>query len=91
MIKVPMDLNLVMRCLYASEINCGVQSFWDGEWQAWIGDEMNGIKMEDFAIPLDGLAEWLHDSALKCYPTSDYAKRWNSSLHVTGDIEGRNT
>jgi len=51
--KVPMDLRLVMKALYASEINCGVQSFWDGEWQAWIGDEMNGIKYEDFNIPFD--------------------------------------
>lgn len=83
--KVPMQLSLVMPALYASEINCGIQSFWDGEWQAWIGDEMNGIKMEDFNIPFDDLGEWLHESALRCYPESDYAKKWNAMLQLMKD------
>lgn len=77
-----MDLRIVMTALYASEINCGIQSFWDGAWQAWIGDEMNGIKAEDFNIPFDDLGEWLHDSALQAYPTSDYAKRWNAMVEL---------
>lgn len=77
--KVTRDLRLVMKALYASEINCGIQSFWDGEWQAWIGDEMNGIKSEDFNIPFDDLGDWLHKTALKAFPTSDYAKQYGSS------------
>lgn len=42
----------VMADLYGHEINCGMESFWDGDWSVWIGDFMNGRKLEDHNVPL---------------------------------------
>lgn len=60
--------------LYASEINCGLSSFWDGNWRAWVGDETNGIRASTDDIPLDQVAEWLHKNAIAQFPDSHYAK-----------------
>lgn len=69
-------LTAVLSGLYASEINCGLSSFWDAGWEAWIGDEMNGRKVETTDLSsLDDVARWLHEQALALYPGSDYAKR----------------
>lgn len=71
------DLPKVMRRLYASEINCGIQSFWDGGWSAWIGDELNGYRAEEINFDtLNEIAEWLHEKALLHYPTSGYARKY---------------
>lgn len=69
-----MKLNDVLDDLYGSEINCGIQSFWDGHWSAWLGDDMNGRVVEDHALKFDEIAPWLHKSAIEHYPNSDYAK-----------------
>lgn len=63
-------LGTVLEILYANEINCGLQSFWDGGWTVWIGDEMNGrraersFEREQFA----DIAPWLADTAETLYP-----------------------
>lgn len=64
----------VLAGLYASEINCGLSSFWDAHWECWIGDEMNGLKAEESFVRLDDVAGWLHDQAIRSYPNSAYAK-----------------
>ena len=69
-----MKLNDVMDNLYGSEINCGIQSFWDGGWTVWLGDDMNGRVCEETEMKFDRLAEWLDRQARKHYPNSTYAK-----------------
>ena len=32
--------------LYVREINCGCETFWDGRIRVWIGDRVNGHKVE---------------------------------------------
>jgi hypothetical protein len=38
------DLESVLQQLHDSEINAGVQTFFDAGMRVWIGDEMNGIR-----------------------------------------------
>lgn len=72
--KRAMKLVDVLDDLYGSEINCGIQSFWDGHWTAWLGDDMNGRVVEDSALKFDEIAPWLDAMARKHYPNSTYAK-----------------
>jgi hypothetical protein len=37
-------LERVLQQLHDSEINAGVQTFFDAGMRVWIGDEMNGIR-----------------------------------------------
>ena len=65
-----------MLALYASEINSGMQSFWDCGFTVWLGDDMNdrhtqGLFRED---QLASAAIWLHEEALARYPKSKYAR-----------------
>jgi hypothetical protein len=62
-------LEQMMQDLYAEEINCGISSFWDGGFTAWIGDEMNGRKAErNFdAEELDRIAGWFLAEARRLY------------------------
>jgi hypothetical protein len=79
------SLERVLQQLHDSEINAGVQTFYDAGMKVWIGDEMNGIKAETVinrtpAARLkwpEGLtaASWLHETALRLYPDSNYAKK----------------
>lgn len=78
--------------LYESEIAAGMSSMWDNGFTVWIGDELNGRKVQrtfcrrerrrepDTFRTWDGVwtaaAEWLHDEAVRLYPQSDYAKRY---------------
>lgn len=59
-----------MAQLYAAEINCGITSFWDAGWTAWIGDEINGRKAEEtfWGEDLVDVAEWLLREAEAQYP-----------------------
>ncbi len=80
----PPPLERVLQQLHDSEINAGVQTFFDAGMRVWIGDELNGIKAETTinrtaAARLkwpDGptAAGWLHETALRLYPDSKYAK-----------------
>lgn len=67
-------LDDVLKGLYASEINFGLQAFWDGGVAAWLGDSINGKRIEHSGLKIEELADWLHSSALRYYPESDYAK-----------------
>jgi hypothetical protein len=43
---------MAMRALYASEINCRIQSFWDGGWTVSVGgDELAGWRAEKHFEP----------------------------------------
>jgi hypothetical protein len=41
-----MTLHDAITTLYVWEINCGCETFWDGDIRVWIGDRMNGHKVE---------------------------------------------
>jgi|HubBroStandDraft_6_1064221.scaffolds.fasta_scaffold664338_1 hypothetical protein len=78
------DLEHILHQLHDSEINAGVQTFYDAGMRVWIGDEINGMRAETAinrtrAARLkwpEGLtaASWLHETALRLYPNSKYAK-----------------
>jgi hypothetical protein len=78
------DLERILQQLHDSEINAGVQTFYDAGMRVWIGDEANGIKAKTVinrtrAARLkwpEGFAtgSWLHEAALRLYPDSKYAK-----------------
>jgi hypothetical protein len=75
------NLERVMRELHDSEINAGVQTYYDAGMRAWIGDTFNGIRAEtliertshQWSAALTA-ASWLHGAALRLYPNSKYAK-----------------
>jgi len=46
------DLSQILRALYAHEINVGMQSFWDGGWDVWFGDDMNGPAQPTISVPI---------------------------------------
>jgi hypothetical protein len=78
------DVERILQQLHDSEINAGMQTFYDAGMRLWIGDEANGIQAEttinrtaaDRLKWPEGLtaASWLHETALRLYPDSKYAK-----------------
>jgi hypothetical protein len=69
----------ILQALYASEINCRVESFWDGGWIGQLGDEMNGfpfakVRGENFGECVNNLAA----QACAVYPQSQLADRCQS-------------
>ena len=74
-----MDLITVMLALYESEINCGMESFWDGGFTVWLGLKSMGDNEVEKNFYTKELAtdagKWLHDAALKHYPNSVYAMK----------------
>jgi len=79
------SLQRVLCELLDSEINAGVQTFAFDSFRVWIGDEVNGIEATGEITPGnpawsdDGaIAHWLHDTAIRRYPQSEYAKRCQS-------------
>jgi hypothetical protein len=82
----PPPLERILQQLHDSEINAGVQTFYDTGMRIWIGDEVNGVQVETtidrtggFVAPRvwpegDSAASWLHETALRLYPDSKYAK-----------------
>jgi hypothetical protein len=42
----PPPLERILQQLHDSEINAGVQTFYDAGMRVWIGDGMNGIRAE---------------------------------------------
>jgi hypothetical protein len=65
-----MTLDDAIAILYAREINCGCETFWDGGIRVGIGDQMNGHKVETmFSRRRMGEApQWLVDEAARLYP-----------------------
>jgi hypothetical protein len=68
-----MDIEIVMKRLYESEINCSISSFWDNGWDVKLGDEMNGFKAEGNFHTLDEAAAFLDREARKHCEESLYA------------------
>lgn len=64
------SLQTAMATLYRHEINCGISCFWDGGWDVWIGDEMNGRRAETNLLPgeLDQAGSWLLATAMRLFP-----------------------
>ena len=63
-------LPMVLQALYAHEINCGVASFGDDGWKAWIGDRDAGCVAES-AFDRDQfhtIPGWLIQAAHRHYP-----------------------
>ena len=67
--------------LLDGEINAGLQTFAFDDFRVWIGDELNGYVATARITPDDpvwsddtAIAHWLHDTAIRLYPESDYAK-----------------
>ena len=87
------DLEHILQQLHDSEINAGVQTFYGAGMRVWIGDEANGIQAEatikrTAAARLkwpEGItaASWLHETALRLYPDSQYAKEDSTEASPT--------
>lgn len=60
----------VIAGLYAQEINVGLQTFFDGGCDVWIGDDMNGrARQETFDRDSFGeIVQWLKLTAEEVYP-----------------------
>ena len=79
------SLQQVLRELHDGEITAGLQTFAWGGVRVWIGDELNGRDAEGTLSPQDAawaddasIAHWLHETAIRLFPNSDYAKRHQS-------------
>ena len=75
------SLQRVLCGLLDREINAGLQTFAFDDFRVWIGDELNGYAATARITPDDpvwsddtAIAHWLHDTAIRLYPESDYAK-----------------
>lgn len=75
-----MDPQDILQTLYDSEINCRIESFWDGGWRGWLGDELNGFQFA--TVRGETLAECvtnLASQACAAYPGSVFAERYRST------------
>ncbi len=73
------SLQQVLCGLLESEINAGLQTFAFDIVRVWIGDELNGVEAQAELTPRnpawsDDTAHWLHETALRLYPQSEYAR-----------------
>ena len=76
------SLQAVFCELIDSEINAGLQTFASDSFRVWIGDELNGFVATAEIMPKDpawsddgAVAHWLHETAIRLYPNSDYARK----------------
>ena len=73
-----LDLDTVIRGMHSSEIRVGIQTF-SGGIVIWICDRSNRVRAErvfDDTSPLtidDTAVEWMHSTALRNFPDSNYA------------------
>ena len=77
-----LSLQRVLCDLLESEVSAGLQTFPFDSFRIWIGDELNGIRAEGALDDSDAaweddsaIAHWLHETAIRLYPDSDYARR----------------
>jgi hypothetical protein len=65
-----MTLDHAIATLYAREINCGCETFWDGGMKVWIGDIMNGHHSETMfrRENMGNAGQWLVDEAARLFP-----------------------
>ncbi|WP_309628200.1 hypothetical protein [Brevundimonas sp.] len=64
----------VLQALHDSEINAGIQTFFDGQFEVWLGDEANGRKAETIADSYASAEAWLTMAARERYPDSQFAQ-----------------
>lgn len=85
------ELALVPQRLYDSEINFNISCFWDGGFNAKLGDTINGYyavgtELETYR---DALV-WLDEQARKFYPKSLYATgKYPPGWTVDGEVGAR--
>ena len=65
-----MTLDDAIATLYAREINCGCETFWDGGIKVWIGHTMNGHHAETMFCRenMRQAGQWLLDEAARLQP-----------------------
>jgi hypothetical protein len=68
-----MSIDEAMKNLYSKEINCSVRSFWDGQWEVKIGDELNGWRAEAQCVELEDVAQTLIELAKELHPHEDWS------------------
>ena len=64
----------LLNALYASEINCRIESFFDDGWIGWLGDATNGFKFA--RVRRDTFPDCVRELAAQAcavYPNSDFA------------------
>ena len=70
----------ILQALYSSEINCRIQSFWDGGWTGFLGDEMNWFPWAGVSgRTLDECVTELASQAVAVYPDSDFANAYRAA------------
>lgn len=80
-----MDIGIVLKRLYESEINFSISTFWDNGFDVRLGDPMNDFKSEANFRTLDECAEFLDREARIQFPDSAYARIVE---HRTGGSQG---
>jgi hypothetical protein len=76
-----LDLDTVIRGMHSSEIRVGIQTF-NGGIVIWIGDRSNRVRAERVfhdtsRMTIDDTAvEWMHSTALRNFPDSNYAMQY---------------
>jgi hypothetical protein len=70
-----MELGAIIDALYESEINCSVETFWDGGLTVKLGDDVNGFVAETECKTSFEAAQFLDRSAREHFPTSSYAQK----------------
>ena len=67
--------------IYDSEINISISSFWDGGWNAQIGDDMNGFKDSAAFDCIEECLDWLIHRVVDIYPNSTYAANFKAGIY----------
>ncbi len=75
-----MDLLNSLQDLYDSEINFSITTFWDGGFTVKLGDGMNGFDATSYFRTFNDCIYWLADAAIKHYPKSTFAKKYNDNF-----------
>lgn len=57
-----------LQALYDLEINFDVSCFWDGGFDVWLGDDMNGLLEEANVDYWHQVTPWLIEMSIKHYP-----------------------
>jgi hypothetical protein len=72
----------VFQRLYDSEINFSVSTFWDGGFDAKLGDELNGFNAEANVRTMLEAEAWLERQAAELYPASTFATSHSSGQNL---------
>ena len=70
-------LEQMLTDLYQSKINVGISWFWDTGVDVKLGDAVNGYKAEGTARSVSETALWLWENAVRCYPDSEFARKYS--------------